>query len=188
MPAGDTHALFRTAVVEVSAKGGVGGGTAEASAAGSPLATTDRDGRIADSSGAELLRAPIRFDGRKERGQNAVLDVAGPDGTPLGEVRVQRFTVTPRSRRATLKLGYGGADLALVEPQDKNAEESTITVAGRTVGTLHKTGKSGFIRSATTYRLELTGELDDRTRRLLVAMAIRYEALLTAVANASDRT
>jgi hypothetical protein len=182
---GDAHPLFRSAVLELSCAGGVGGGSAEVSdGLGTPLASSDPAGTIADPGGTVLLRAPLRFEGRDDRGTNAMLDLSGPDGAPLGEVRVQKFSVGPRSRKATLSVTSAGAEVARLEPED--GEESAITAGGRAAGTLRRTGKRGFIRSRTQYRLELTGEIDQRVRPLLLAAAIRQDALLTAAASAGQ--
>ena len=152
---------------------------------GQALATVDRAGEIADSTGNPLLLAPLRFEGRSDRGTNAMLDVSDPNGTPLGEVRLKRYSVTPRSRKATLSITAAESEVARLEPQDGKGEELAITSGDRPVGTLHSTGKRGFIRRSTNYRLELTGDVDDRVRQLVLAAAIRYDALLTAAASAS---
>ena len=155
---------------------------------GNPLAVSDGEGTIADPDGVQLLSAPLRFDGRRDRGTNAMLDVSAPDGKSIGEVRVKKFSVTPRSSKATLSLSAAGAELATLEPEDKKGEELAITAGDARVGTLRKKAKKGFIRTTTAYRLELVGDVDEQTRRLIVAAAIRYQALLSGAATAGRTT
>lgn len=176
-------------MVEITCRGGFGGGTAEVSdGTGAPLATSDRAGTIADAQGTTLLRTPVRFDGRADVGTNAMLDVAGPDGAALGEVRVKKYFVGPRSRKATLTVTAAGTEVAQLEPQDGKGEESAITAGDRPVGTLRRTGRQGLIRTRTSYTLELTGDLDERVRPLLLAAAIRYDTLVSAAATAGERS
>lgn len=53
------------------------------------------------------------------------------------------------------------------------------------VGTLRQTGHDrGLRRSTTTYRLEL-GQVDEPLRTLLLATALRHQALLVAARNVS---
>ena len=181
------HPLFRAAVLQLDCTGGLGGGTVEIKdGTGTPLASADDGGTIADAQGAQLIRAPLRFDGDRKHGTNAVLDVAGADGAPLGQVRVRKYSVTPRSRKGTLAVMLGDAEVARVEPEDKKGEELAITAGERRAGTLRKTGSRGFIRKTTTYRLELTGDIEERLRPLVLATAIRYDALLNVAASAGQ--
>lgn len=185
----DSLPLFQSAVLELACAGGLGGGTVEVSDdGGSPLAASDSDGTLTGPDGVQLLRAPLRFDGRRDRGTNAMLDVSGPDGAALGEVCVKKFSVTPRSSKATLSLRAAGTEVARLEPGDDRGEELVITVDDAPVGTLRKKAKKGFIRTITAYRLDLTGDVDEQTRQLIVAAAIRYHALINEAAAAGRTT
>jgi len=176
-------------VLELACAGGLGGGTVEVSdETGAPLGNSDRNGTLADSAGIQLLRAPLRFDGRRDRGTNAMLDVIASHGTALGDVRVKKYSVTPRSSKATLSLSSAGTEVACLEPADDKGEELVVTVGDRPVGTLRKKGKQGFIRTSTAYRLELMSDVDHQTRQLIVAAAIRYHALVYEAASASRTT
>lgn len=180
----DTQRLFSAGRLGIVAAAGLGGGTAEVSEGDNRLAGAERDGRIVAADGTELLRAPLRFDGRDDLGTNAMLDVIGADGGPLGEVRVKSFSVTPRSRKATLSLLRDGRELARFEPGADRGENLAITVDGIVAGTLVKEHKRGLIRKSTTYTLELNGAAAPPARELIVAAAIRYDALLTTAAGA----
>ncbi len=184
--ADDTHPLFCSAVLELTSAGGLGGGTVEVTdATGMQLAAADREGAITAPDGRRLLRAPVRFEGRRSIGTNAGLEVFDAEEAPLGQVHVTSYSVTPRTRKMTLSMSAPGGELFRLAHSDKRGEEAVITVGERPIATMRKTGKRGFIRTSTAYRLELTSDLDLRSRQLLVAAVIRYDALMTEAATAS---
>ncbi len=187
--AANQHPLFRAAVLQLSCARSSAGQTAEVTdGANLPLAASDGRGAIRDSSGNELLRAPIALERRAERGTDTKLEVSDPAGIRLGEVRVTRYSFGPRSSKATLSLTADGAEVARLEPQDRKGEEVVITAGGAPVGTLRQTSrKRGLLRSSINYTVELTGDVEQRLRPLVIAAAIRYQALVAAAASASQR-
>lgn len=184
VPAG-SDAIFSADVLEISVAGGVGGGSAEiGDGAGAQLGVSGSDGVLSDPDGTALLSAGIRFDGRADKALNAMLQVLAPDGSALGEVRLRSYTVTPRSRRASLSLQADGEEVARLETTDKKGEQIEIGSEAGAVAAMRKLGKKGLIRSTTAYRLEWLGAADDRIRRLVVAAAINYDGLIDAAATA----
>ena len=181
------HPLFSAAAVELSCTPSEGRYATAVSSAGAHVASSDAWGRIVDPQGREVLRAPIGFDGRDDRGTNARVYISAWDGTPLGEARVARYSVGPRSAKATLVVDSGAGEVARLEPQDRKGEELTVTAGGRAVGTLRRVAQRGLIRKEADYRLELTGEIDPSVRALILGAAIRYHALLMEAAAASRK-
>lgn len=182
---GKPAAVFSADVLEISIAGGIGGGSAEVGdGAGAPLGVSGSDGVLSDPDGTPLLSATIRFDGRRDKALNAMLDVSAPDGSALGEVRLRSYTVTPRSRRASLSLLADGEEVASLETTDKKGDEIEISSGAGVVATMRKLGKKGLIRSTTAYRLEWLGAADDSVRRLVVSAAIHYDDLINAAATA----
>ena len=187
MSAQGPPSLFQSPVLELTSAGGIGAGTVEVrDASGVPLAAADRTGRIAAPDGTLLMETPIRFEGRRDIGTNAVLDVFAYDRTPVGEVHVKGWTVTPRTRKITLAAISAGTEIARLEPVDDRGDESVVTAGDQPVGTKRKTASQGFLRKSTNYRLELTGPIDERARWLVLAAAIRSDELL-AEASTADR-
>jgi hypothetical protein len=189
MTAGDAQ-LFRTTVLEIVCERSSAGQTAEVhDGTGTPLATSDGAGTIRDRGGADVLRTATSVEGPPRRNLvHARLTVSDAAGAALGEVRVVKYSSGPRSSKATLSVVAGDAEVARLEPQDRKGEEIAVTAGGTAVGTLRQTSrKRGLLRSSTTYRLELTGDLDAGTRPLVLAAAIRYHALVAATVNAAAR-
>ena len=189
MSAAGTHPLWRAAVLELTCTRSSAGQTVEVQdGTGVPLASADDAGTIAASSGEPLLLAPLAWEGRRDRGTDAKLDVSDPAGTALGEVRVARYSVGPRSSKATLSISDATGEVARLEPQDRKGEELVIAAGDAQAGVLRKTGrKRGLLRSTTSYRLELTGPLEGQLRTLVLAAAIRYQKLLTEAASPTKR-
>lgn len=150
---------------------------------GETVATSDGSGVIADPAGNVLLRAEVSF----PKGTSGRLDIADGAGRQLGSVGLGTFRFGPKALKATLIVSEaGGSEVARFEPQDKKGQDVAILAADATpVGTLRQTGHDrGLRRSTTTYRLEL-GQVDEPLRTLLLATALRHQALLVAARNVS---
>ena len=156
---------------------------------GAPLAVCDAAGTVRGQGGEVLLHAPLRWEGRRDKPTGATLDIADGTGTPLGSAKVVKYGVGPRARKASLEIGdASGAAVALLEPRDHAGDELAIAADGRDVATIAVTKvKTGFLRKSRVYSLEHLAEAAEPLRTLVVAAAIRYDAVLGAVVAASAR-
>lgn len=190
MTSPEAQALFGAAILKFDCTRSSAGQTADVTdGADAPLASVDGAGTVSDRSGNPLLRAPVVFEGRGDKGTDVKLEVSDAGGERLGEVRVTKYSFGPRSKKATLSATLpGGEEVAKLEPRDRGGEQLEIDLGGASGGTLQQVSrKRGILRSTSSYRLELTGEIDRRVRPLVLAAAIRYQAVATAAANASQR-
>lgn len=155
--------------------------------AGVALASVDDAGTVTGPAGETLLQARLEWEGRRDQGTGAKLAVSDAAGSALGEVRVLKYSVTPRSSKLTLSVVDAGGEVARLEPGDDN-DEIVVSAGDARVGTLRQTGrKRGLLRSTTSYRLELTGPLEGPRRMLVLAAALRYQKLLVEATHASER-
>jgi hypothetical protein len=184
------HAFWRTPSLTVSPSGSGRGYSVEIKdSAGAPLATCDAEGAVRDQSGGDLLVAPLRWQGRGDQPTDAGIEIADPDGRALGAGRVVKYGVGPRARKATIAIvDPQGTEAARLEPRDKRGQELAVTTNGSELATVAVTEvKSGFLRKSRVYTVELEGPIPDELRPLVLATAIRYDALLRAVVSASAR-
>jgi hypothetical protein len=154
-----------------------------------PLGVCDGDGVLRDHAGQPVLQAPLHWDGRRDRATSAAIAVADAHGTPLGAVRIANYGIGPRARKATLAiLDAQGGEVARLEPSDARGEQLAMSAAGVPVATIGVTAvKAGFLRKDRVYALDFTAAPPAAVRPLLLAAAIRYDALLNAVVTASRR-
>jgi hypothetical protein len=186
----DQHALFRTPSLTVKPSGhGHGYRVEVADSGGAPVATCDAAGAVRDTAGRELLVAPLRWDGRGERPTDAAIEVRAADGRPLGTGRVVKYGLGPRARKATVAVLDGqGGEAARLEPRDQRGEQLTLTAEGSQVASIAvAVVKRGFLRKGRVYTVALADEMPEALRPLALAVAIRYDALLNAVASAAAR-
>jgi hypothetical protein len=184
------HPLWRTPSLIVSPSGSGSGYTAEIKdQTGALLATCDAGGTVRDQSGDGLLVAPLRWEGRGDRPTDAGIEVTDPEGRGLGVGRVVKYGVGPRARKATIAMiDPDGGEAARLEPRDKRGEQLAFTANGSELATVAvNVVKQGFLRKSRVYTVELPGEIPDALRPLVLATAIRYDALLNAVVAASAR-
>jgi hypothetical protein len=183
------HPFWRAQSLVVAPTGAGRGYAAEIKdAAGAPVATCDAEGTVRDVSGDELLTAPVRWHGRRDRGLNAGIEIAA-GGRALGEGRVVKYGLGPRARKATIEISdaQGGAT-ARLEPRDKRGEELAVTANGADLATVAvAVVKKGFLRKSRVYTVDLAEPMPEDLRPLVLAATIRYDALLDAVAAASMR-
>lgn len=182
----ETATLLQATELELKCARSSDGQTTEARVPGGEVVgTSDGSGVIADSGGGVLLRAKVSFAGAKAG--SGRLDVADEAGQALGSVTLGSFRFGPKALKATLIVSdAAGNEVGRFEPQDKKGQDVAILAGGAQVGTLRQTAHDrGLRRSATTYRLEL-GQAGERVRTLLLATALRHQALLVAARNAGD--
>lgn len=185
----DTQDLLSAYVLELNFTRSTAGQTAEVTdGAGKPLAAADGAGTISDPAGVPLLVAPLAVEGQQNRMRHTKLAVSDGAGAPLGEVQVVKYSFGPRSSKVTLSLtGPGGEEVARIEPQDKKGEHMALTVRGAPTGTLEQfSRKRGLLKSSSSFKLELSGEVGGRARALVVAAAVRFQALSAAAQNATQ--
>ena len=186
----ERHPLFRTPSLTVTPSGSGRGYRVEVTdSGGAPVATCDAAGAVRDTAGREVLAAPLRWDGRGEKPTDAALDVRAADGRPLGTGRVVKYGLGPRSRKATVALtDGGGGEAARLEPRDKRGEQLVLTAGGSELASIDvAVVKRGFLRKGRVYTVALADEIPAEMRPLALAVAIRYDALLNAVAAAAAR-
>jgi hypothetical protein len=184
------HPLWRTQSLVVAPAGAGRGYTVDITdRAGVTLATCDAEGAVRDQLGEQLLAAPLDWQGRRDKALSAVIEIADPEGRALGTGRIVKYGMGPRSRKATIAVvDPHGAEAVRLEPRDKRGEQLAVTTNGTELGTVAvSTVKQGFLRKAHVYELELTGRIPDELRPLVLAAAIRYDALLNAIVTASRR-
>jgi hypothetical protein len=118
-----------------------------------------------------------------------VIEIADPDGRALGAGRVIKYGIGPRARKATIAIeDPHGVEAARLEPRDKRGEQLAVTTNGTELATVTVSQvKRGFLRKSRVYVVDLERPIPDELRPLVVATAIRYDALLAAVASASMR-
>ena len=156
---------------------------------GAPLAVCDAEGTVRGQAGEVLLHAPLRWHGRRDKPTGAALEIADASGAPIGSAKVVRYGVGPRSRKASLEIAdASGAAVALLEPRDHAGDVLAIAVGGRDLTTIAVTKvKTGFLRKTRVYAVEHVAEAAEPLRTLVVAAAIRYDAVLGAVVAAAAR-
>ena len=184
------HPFWRTRSLVVEPTGSGRGYAVEIKdRAGAPLATCDAEGAVLDGSGDELLAVPLRWKGRGEKPTDASIEITDPDGRTLGEGRVVKYGVGPRARKATIMIvDPQGGEAACLAPRDKRGEQLAVTTDGAELATVGvDLVKRGFLRKSRVYTVDLTEQLPDTLRPLVLATAIRYDALLNAVVAASAR-
>jgi hypothetical protein len=184
------HPFWRAPSLILSPSGSGHGYTVEITdQAGTVLATCDAEGAVRDPSGDALMVAPLRWQGRGERPTDAGIEVADPEGHALGAGRVVKYGVGPRARKATIAVvDAQGAEAARLEPRDKRGEQLAVTTNGTELATLAvQVVKTGFMRKSRVYTVEMAAAIPDELHPLVLATAIRYDALLNAVVSASAR-
>ena len=184
------HPFWRTPSLIVSPSGSGRGYTVEITdQTGGVLATCNAEGVVRDQSGEQLLAAPLRWHGRGDRPTDAGIEVADPAGRGLGAGRVVKYGVGPRARKATIAMiDPQGDEAARLEPRDKRGEQLAVTTNGSELATVAvNVVKTGFMRKSRVYAVDLAAAIPDPLRPLVLATAIRYDALLNAVAAASTR-
>lgn len=182
----ETAALLQAPELELKCARSSDGQTTEARVPGGDIvATSDGAGVIADPAGGVLLRASVSFAGAKAG--SGRLDIADEPGRALGSVTLGAFRFGPKALKATLIVrDAAGNEVGRFEAQDKKGQDVAILAGDAQVGALRQTAHDrGLRRSTTTYRLEL-GHADADVRKLLLATALRHQALLVAARNASD--
>ena len=155
---------------------------------GAPLATSDADGTTQDAAGQLLVRAPLRDRPGKARDPSRVAaDVVAADGTKLGELRVAKYRFMPRVRWLAVRIhDSDGAEVARLEARDKRGDELIVATDGREVATIAVDRvKRGLLRKLRVYRAQLSGEVSEAQRPLVLAAIIRYDAMLKAAMAAS---
>ncbi|MGH2979675.1 MAG: hypothetical protein ACRDLQ_08570 [Solirubrobacterales bacterium] len=185
-----SHPFWRAPSFTVTPSGSGRGYTVEVKdQAGATLATADAEGTIRDRSGDVLLIAPLRWQDRGDRPTDAGIEVADAQGRPLGSGRVVKYGVGPRARKATMTIvDPQGGETARLEPRDKRGEQLAVAANGAELATVAVAQvKSGFMRKSRVYTVDLSGEIPDELRPLLLAASVRYDALLNAVVAASAR-
>lgn len=184
----EPQALVDADEIELACVRSGAGQTTEARApGGAALASSDGAGAISDASGAPLLQARTAFAPNGKGGRLAVTDA---QGRALGSAAITKFRFGPKALTATLLVSDpSGAELARFEPRDKKGQDVAIVAAdGTPLGSLRQTGNDrGLRRSTTTYRLERAPGGAAQLRTLLLAIAMRHQALLVAARNNSDK-
>jgi hypothetical protein len=186
----ERHPLFRTPSLTVTPSGAGSNYRVEvADSGGAPVATCDAAGAVRDTGGRELLAAPLRWDGRGDKPTDAAIEVRAADGRPLGTGRVVKYGLGPRARKATVAVIDGqGGEAARLEPRDKRGEQLALTADGTQFASIDVAViKRGFLRKGRVYTVALAEQIPDDMRPLALALAIRYDALLNAVASAAAR-
>lgn len=154
-------------------------------AGGGALGSSDPSGSIADRSGTVFLRAPVRSE--VERNSATIeMDIADAEGNSIASAKVVRYGIGPRSKKATVAVTDAqGAEVARLKATDKKGEELAITSGDAQYATMTvEEVKSGFLKKSRIYSV-LLGSMPEPARLPVLALAIRYEAVLDEVASAA---
>lgn len=159
------------------------GQTTEARTAdGSPVGASDGSGTITGASGAVVAQAKASF----PKGSSGRLDISDGAGAALGAVELTSFRFGPKALKGTLVVtDASGRECGRFEARDGKGQDVAISgPGGAQIGSLRQTGHDrGPRRSTTTYRLLLDDAGEETVRALLVATALRHQALLVAAKN-----
>lgn len=149
---------------------------------GTVLASCDEAGTVRDHEGALLLRAPLSWRGAGGRATDAGLDVTDDAGRPLWTARVVGYGFGPGARKVTVAVAHpSGAEVARLEPRDRRGQELALHAAGTDVAALSvRTVRTGFWRTARVCSVRTADTIPDELRALVLALAVRYDALLDA--------
>jgi hypothetical protein len=184
------HPLLREQSLTLTPSGhGRGYAVAVANGSGATLATCDADGAVRDHAGALLLTAPVRRHGRRDQPLRLAVEVADAWGRPLGGGRVAKYGLGPRARKATVAIVDPQENvLAQLEPRDHRGDQLAVAADGGDLATVAVTEvKTGFLRKSRHYGVSLSAAIPPAARPLVLAVLIRYDALLDAVVAASMR-
>jgi hypothetical protein len=134
-----------------------------------------------------LLQVPIQSDVPRHGTPKIWFTIADGSGSSLGEGRVVKYGIGPRSKKATVAVTDAqGNEVVRVEPADKKGEQLTITTDGNEVASIGVSEvKAGFMRKSRVYSVQISGSIAQETRPLAFAAAIRYDGVIEAVASAA---
>lgn len=180
----DTHPFWRMRSFTVAPASSRQGYRAEIKdAGGGTIATCDQDGVVTDASGTTLVTAPVRWESKPNRPIEAEIQIVDPDGISLGSGGVVKYGIGPRSKKATVAImDSQGKDAVRLEPTDKKGEQLNLSSEAGTLATITVAEeKTGFLRKSRLYRVEVTAEVTEALRPLVLAAAVRYDALLEAL-------
>lgn len=136
-------------------------------------------GTLRDASGTVLLEAPLRWD---KSGKRFALEFIDTDGEVLAEAKAVKTSTGPRSTKATVAVtDRGGVEVLRAEP-DKKGEQVRVLAGGAPVATINiSTVKTGLLRKSRLYAVEVNDGIQADLRPLVVALGVRYDAVLNAV-------
>ena len=171
------HSLWRTQAFTVAPTRNTGEIT---DSDGAALGTWDAQGTVRDSSGTALLQAPVRSKGHRHKPAEVEMDLSDAGGAALGTARVVKYGLGPRGKKATVAIvDAQGAEVARLEPRDDKGEQLAVTSGTEEYATIGVTEvKAGFLRKARVYSVSVASEVPEAIRPLVVAAAVRYDALL----------
>lgn len=184
------HPLWRSRSLTITPSGYDNGySVAISDGAGAALATCDAAGTVRDYAGAVLISAPLRLPERDERPTATAMSLVDGAGQWLGGARVLNYGVGPRARKATIAaVDPNGAELARLEAVDHKGEQLALSSNGTRLATVAvERVKSGFMRKTNVYTVTFEAHVHEQLRPMVLALATRYDALLTAVVNAANR-
>lgn len=177
------HPLWHAGELELACTRSSAGQTTEARTAdGAAVATSDGTGTITDASGAVIAQAKASF----PKGSSGRIDIGDGGGAPLGSVELTSFRFGPKALKGTLVVtDASGREVGRFEAVDGKGQDVAISgPGGAQIGSLRQSGHDrGLRRSTTTYRLLLDDAGEPNVRALLVATALRHQALLVAAKN-----
>lgn len=151
---------------------------------GGILATCDAAGNISDPSNVVLLRAPVRSDVTRNS-VTVEMDITGAEGDAIAIARVVKYGIGPRSKKATVAVTDAqGTEIARLEARDKKGEDLAVASGDTEYASIGVAEvKAGFMKKNRIYSVALPSAIPDSTRLPILALAIRYDALLDAVAS-----
>lgn len=175
------HPLWRASAIDLVPSRTGNKVSVEVSAVDGPVLAIEDGGTVTDPSGVVLLHAPLIERNRRTKG----VEVTDAGGRALGSALVRNHG----PRKATYRLtDPAGEEVAALESRDRKGRElAFVTARGADAGVMRLTDEeSGLLarlktHRTRTYRVELTGPVDEALRGLMLATAIRYEAVLAAI-------
>lgn len=181
--AASEHPLWQAGELVLACARSSAGQTTEArSADATVVATSDGAGTISDATGTLLLQAKTAF----PKGTSGRLEITGANGAALGTAELRSFKFGPKALKGTIVvIDAAGVEAGRFDPRDGKGQDIAILDAGGgEIGSLRQTGHDrGLRRSTTTYELRIGEGAAPPARVLLVATALRHQALLVAAKN-----
>jgi hypothetical protein len=154
------------------------------------LATCDDAGAVKGADGATLATATFVWPrGVKSRGDEARIDVAGADGSPLGVLEVRRFGFGPFSKKLTIGLrDAGGADVGEMTIADKKGRELSVTAGGAEAAQLAQVDRDrSLARTVERWSLQVKSRPPAPADLLAAAAVLRYGKFMSEIPAQANR-
>jgi hypothetical protein len=149
---------------------------------GTLLGHYDSGGTVYDASGLRLLVAPVQTQGHRSF-TRVEMPIWDAEQRFLGVARVAKHRIGPRAKKVTLAIvDESGNFLIGLEPRDKLGLHLAVTSpAGDLAGANVEETKAGMFQKSRVYRVSLYQSPQDDLYPVMLAVLVRFDAVLTKV-------